>query len=75
MTSLHPTKEFLTGGRFKAGFVHCFFKRCAFIDFINVLVGSSTGRFVDEAKEKKSPSLIQFSGGGEFHETKREGGF
>ena len=53
----HLTKEFLTGGRNKAGFVHLFLKRKAFIDFIQVLVGSSNGRFVDEAKDKIFPKL------------------
>ena len=57
----HLTKEYLTGGRHKAGFVHWFFKRSAFIDFINVLVASSNGRFVDEAKEKIFPKLTSVS--------------
>ena len=53
----HLTKEYLTGGRHKAGFAHWFFKRSAFIDFIYVLVASSTGPLVDEAKEKIFPKL------------------
>jgi hypothetical protein len=56
-TDSHLTKEFLTGGRHKAGFVHWFLKRKAFIDFIQVLVGSLHGRFADEAKEKIFPKL------------------
>ena len=53
----HLTKEFLTGGRHKAGFVHWFLKRKAFIEFLQVLVGSSHGRFADEAKDKIFPKL------------------
>ena len=57
----HLTKEFLTGGRKKAGFVHWFFKRTAFIDFIKVLVDSSHGRFAGEAKDKIFPKLTSAS--------------
>ena len=53
----HLTKEYLTGGRQKAGFVHWFFKRTVFVDFIKVLVASSNGRFAEEAKENIFPRL------------------
>ena len=51
------TKEFLTGGRNKAGFVHVFYKRCAFIDFDKVLVCSSNGRHVDEGQTHIFPRM------------------
>ena len=59
------TKEFLTGTRHKAGFVHWFFKRTALVDFVKCLVVASNGGFAREAKENIFPkltSLMQMEG-------------
>ena len=55
------SKEFLVGGARKAGFAHVFFKRMAFVSFIEVLVRSSQGPAAEEAKSMVLPRLAKFT--------------
>ena len=50
-------KEFLIGGRAKAGFVQLLFKRKAFTDFISAMVIASSGAHAEEARDKIFPKM------------------
>ena len=44
----HVTKDFLTGAKHKAGYAQMFFKRLAFLEFLESMVKASTGPHAEE---------------------------
>ena len=44
----HVTKEFLTGAKHKAGYAQMFFKRLAFLEFLESMIKASTGPHAEE---------------------------
>ena len=55
----HLTKEFLVGGRGKAGFAHVFFGRLTLLQYIRTIVESATGEAGAEANEFIFPKMLK----------------
>ena len=55
----HVTKEFLTGAKHKAGYAQMFFKRLAFLEFLESMIKASTGSHAEEVRDKIFPQMLR----------------